>query len=140
MRKFGKMRIKSEDITIIAETANLEGKLEMPGNVMIMGSFKGSIISSTLEIFKDGKAFGSIEAENVTIAGHFEGELACSGLLTIAKTGTVKGRVAYGALSVELGGLLDAEVFQLESTDTKLIPFDRKKPHTEKLAKEHFEE
>ena len=132
MRKFGKMRIKSEDITIIAETANLEGKLEMPGNVMIMGSFKGSIISSTLEIFKDGKAFGSIEAENVTIAGHFEGELACSGLLTIAKTGTVKGRVAYGALSVELGGLLDAEVFQLESTDTKLIPFDREKPHTEK--------
>ena len=132
MRKFGKMRIKSEDITIIAETANLEGKLEMPGNVMIMGSFKGSIISSTLEIFKDGKAFGSIEAENVTIAGHFEGELACSCLLTIAKTGTVKGRLAYGALSVELGGLLDAEVFQLESTDTKLIPFDRKKPHTEK--------
>jgi cytoskeletal protein CcmA (bactofilin family) len=132
MRKFGKMRIKSEDITIIAETASLEGKLEMPGNVMIMGSFKGSIISSTLEIFKDGKAFGSIEAENVTIAGHFEGELACSGLLTIAKTGTVKGRVAYGALSVELGGLLDAEVFQLEPTDTKLIPFDRKKPHTEK--------
>jgi cytoskeletal protein CcmA (bactofilin family) len=132
MRKFEKMRIKSEDITIIAETASLEGKLEMPGNVMIMGSFKGSIISSTLEIFKDGKAFGSIEAENVTIAGHFEDELACSGLLTIAKTGTVKGRVAYGALSVELGGLLDAEVFQLESTDTKLIPFDRKKPHTEK--------
>jgi cytoskeletal protein CcmA (bactofilin family) len=132
MRKFEKMRIKSEDITIIAETASLEGKLEMPGNVIIMGSFKGSIISSTLEIFKDGKAFGSIEAENVTIAGHFEDELACSGLLTIAKTGTVKGRVAYGALLVELGGLLDAEVFQLESTDTKLIPFDRKKPHTEK--------
>ena len=126
------MSTKTKDITIISEKSDLEGKLEMPGNVMIMGSFKGSIISSTLEIFKDGKAFGSIEAENVTIAGYFEGELACSGLLTIAKTGTVKGRVAYGALSVELGGLLDAEVFQLESTDTKLIPFDRKKPHTEK--------
>ncbi|MDH3555535.1 MAG: polymer-forming cytoskeletal protein [Deltaproteobacteria bacterium] len=126
------MRIKSEDITIISETSSLEGKLKMPGDVIIMGSFKGSIISRTLEIFKDGKAFGSIEAENVTIAGHFEGELACSGLLTIAKTGTVKGRVAYVALSVERGGLLDAEIFQLESTDTKLIPFDRKKPHTEK--------
>ena len=68
----------------------------------------------------------SIEAENVTIAGYFEGEMACSGLLTIAKTGTVKGRVAYGTLSVELGGLLDAEFFQLESTDTKLISFHRK--------------
>ena len=132
MRKFEKMRIKSEDITIISETSSLKGELKMLGNVIIMGSFTGSIISRTLEIFKDGKAFGSIEAENVTIAGYFEGELACSGLLTIAKTGTVKGRLAYGALSVELGGLLDAEVFQLESTDTKLIPFDRKKPHTEK--------
>jgi len=132
MRKFEKMRIKSEDITIISETSSLKGELKMPGNVITMGSFTGSIISRTLEIFKDGKALGSIEAENVTIAGYFEGELACSGLLTIAKTGTVKGKLAYGALSVELGGLLEAEIFQLESTDTKLIPFDRKKPHTEK--------
>ena len=125
------MRIKSEDITIISETSSLEGKLKMPGKVMILGFFTGSINSSSLEIFKNGKAAGTIEAENVTIAGHFEGELACSGLLTIAKTGTVKGRVAYVALSVERGGLLDAEIFQLESTDTKLIPFDSKKPHTE---------
>ena len=132
MRKPGKMRIKSEDITIISETSSIEGKLEMPGSVIIMGYFKGSIISRSLEIFKDGKAFGSIEAVNVTIAGYFEGELVCSGLLTIAEPGTVKGRVAYGALSVELGGILDAEIFRLESTDTKLIPFDRKKPHTEK--------
>jgi len=132
MRKFEKMRIKSEDITIISETSSLKGELKMPGDVIIMGSFTGSIISRTLEIFKDGKAFGSIEAENVTIAGYFEGELACSGLLTIAKTGTVKGRLAYRALSVELGGLLDAEVFQLESTGTKLIPFQRKGVHSDK--------
>ena len=132
MRKFEKMRIKSEDITIISETSSLKGELKMPGDVIIMGSFTGSIISRTLEIFKDGKAFGSIEAENVTIAGHFEDKLACSGLLTIAKTGTVKGRLAYGALSVELGGLLDAEVFQLESTGTKLIPFQRKGVHSDK--------
>jgi len=109
------MRIKPEDITIILETSSLEGKLKMPGNVIILGSF-----------------IGSIEAENVTITGYFEGELACSGLLTIAKTGTVRGRVAYGTLSVELGGLLDAEVFQLESTDTKLIPFHRKGVHSDK--------
>jgi cytoskeletal protein CcmA (bactofilin family) len=132
MRKFGKMGIKSEDITIISEKSSLQGKLEMPGNVLIQGSFKGSIISRTLEIFKDAKVVGNIEAEDVTIAGYFEGELACSGLLTIAKTGTVKGRVAYGALSVELGGLLDAEVFQLESTGTKLIPFQRKGVHSDK--------
>jgi len=132
MRKFGKMGIQSEDITIISETSSLEGKLEMLGEVIIMGSFRGSINSRTLKILKDAKVVGNIEAENVAIAGYFEGEIACSGLLTIAGSGTVKGRVAYGALSVEFDGLLDAEIFQFESTDTKLIPFDRKKPHTEK--------
>ena len=126
------MRIKSEDIAIISETSSLEGKLEVAGSVIIQGSFKGSITSRTLEIFKDGKAFGIIEAENVTIAGYFEGELVCSGLLAIAEPGIVKGRVAYGALSVELGGLLDAEIFRLESTETKLISLERKKPHIEK--------
>ncbi len=132
MRKFGKMGIKSEDITIISEKSSLEGKLEVPGNVLIQGSFTGGLNCSTLEIFKDAKVVGNIEAEDVTIAGYFEGEMACSGLLTIVESGTVKGRVAYVALSVERGGLLDAEIFQLESTVTKLIPFDRKKPDTEK--------
>jgi cytoskeletal protein CcmA (bactofilin family) len=104
----------------------------MPGKVMILGSFTGSINSSTLEIFKNGKASGSIEAENVIIAGYFEGELACSGHLAIAKTATVRGRVAYGTLLVELGGLVDAEIFQLESADTKLVPFHPKGVHSDK--------
>jgi cytoskeletal protein CcmA (bactofilin family) len=126
------MITKTKDITIISEESEIEGKLKMPGKVMILGSFTGSINSSSLEIFIDGKAAGTIEAENVIIAGYFEGEIACPGLLTITKTGTVKGRVAYGALSVELGGLLDAEIFRLESTDTKSIPFDRKGGHSNK--------
>jgi cytoskeletal protein CcmA (bactofilin family) len=126
------MITKTKDITIISEESEIEGKLKMPGKVMILGSFTGSINSSSLEIFIDGKAAGTIEAENVIIAGYFEGEIACSGLLTITKTGTVRGRVAYGALSVELGGLLDAELFRLESTDTKLVPFHPKGGHSDK--------
>ena len=126
-----KIKTKDKDITVISEKSDIEGKLNMPGKVMILGSFTGSINCSTLEIYKDGKAVGTIEAENVIIAGYVEGELACSGLLTIAKTGAVKGRVAYGNLLVELGGLLEAEVFQLESRDTKLVPFHPKGVHTD---------
>ena len=124
-------KTKDKDITIISEKSEIEGKLNMPGRVMILGSFAGGMNCRVLEIFRDGKAVGTIEAGEVIIAGYFEGELACSGLLTIAKTGTVKGRVAYGSLLVELGGLLDAEVFQLESRDTKLVPFHPKGIHSD---------
>ena len=129
--EFATMHIKPENITVIAQKCRLTGKLKMPGSVIILGSFTGSINSRTLEICKDGNVFGSIEAENVTIGGSCEGEIACSGLLTIAKTGTVIGRVAYGTLSVELGGLLDAEVFHLESVDNKLISLQPKAVHSD---------
>jgi len=121
MKIFGSKQSKAVDISIISEKTSLEGKLESSGILTISGSFTGSISSSTLDICKDGLANGRTEANNVTIGGYFEGELACSGLLTIAKTGTDKGREAYGTLSVELGGVLDAEIFQFESPDNKLI-------------------
>ena len=129
------MLFKSAEIAVISDKSKFEGRLETPGTLTIFGSFTGEIKSGTLEIGKDGKTLGSVEAESVTIAGYFEGEIACYNLLKIAKTGMVRGILAYGSLSVELGGQLDAEVFQLESMDKKLIPFHPQKAKTEKYKK-----
>ena len=133
------MLFKSAEIMVISDKSNFKGRLETPGTLTIFGLFTGRIKSGALEIVKDGKAFGAVEAESVTIAGYFEGEIACYGHLTIAKTATVKGRVAYGSLLVETGGLLDAEVFQLELLDRKLIPFHsqkaKSKSHKKKSSK-----
>ena len=125
------MRFKRGELTVISEKTSLEGKLTTPGTLTVMGSLEGDAKSSTLEIYKDGKVIGSVEAENVTIAGYFEGEIICHNLLTIAQTATVKGSVAYGKLTVESGGILDAKISQLESKDTKLLPSHPKKVHSE---------
>jgi cytoskeletal protein CcmA (bactofilin family) len=125
------MVLKSAEIAFISEKTKLEGSLETPGTLTIFGSFTGRIKSGTLEIGNGGKVSGSVEAKSVTIGGYFEGEIACHDLLEIAKTATVRGRIAYGSLSVENGGILDAEVFQLESMDKKLIPFHSQKAEAE---------
>ena len=126
------MPLKQLEITVISGKSSFQGQLETPGDVTILGSFTGSIKSGTLEISKDGKAVGSVEAENVTIAGYFEGEIVCFGLLTIGNTAMVRGRVAYVTLAVEPGSMLEVEIFQVEFTDTKLIPFHHQKAHSEK--------
>jgi len=107
------MLFKRQEATIISENSSAEGKLKASESVILLGSFKGDIESKTLEI---GPA-------NITISGYFEGELVCHSLLTISKAATVRGKVAYGTLAVEPGGLIEAELFQFESMDTKLIPF-----------------
>ena len=124
------MRFKRGELTVISEKTSIEGKLATPGTLTVMGSFEGDAKSSTLEIYKDGKIIGSVEAENVTIAGYFEGEIICRNLLNIAQTATVKGSVAYGKLEVESGGLLEAEISQLESKSMKLLPSHSKKVHS----------
>ena len=117
------MGSKRQGVTLISENSSIEGKLKASEGLIILGSFKGDIESKTLEIGISGKVNGTVEAVNISISGHFEGELVCHSLLTITKAATVKGMVAYGTLSVEPGSQIEAEVFQFESMDTKLIPF-----------------
>ena len=112
-----------QGISLISEKSSAEGKIEASEGLIILGSFKGDIESKTLEIGTSGEVIGNVEAVNITISGYFEGELVCHSLLTVTKAATLKGKVAYGNLSVELGGQIEAEVFQFESMDTKLVPF-----------------
>jgi len=126
------LRSKKQEITLISENSSVEGELKASESLVLLGSFKGDLESKTLEIGLNGKVTGRVEAANITISSYFEGELVCHSLLTIAKTATVKGKVAYGTLSVEPGGLIEAELFQFESMDTKLIPFYDPKRQSEK--------
>ena len=126
------MPSKGQEINLIAENSSIEGELKASGGLIVLGSFKGLIESKSLEISLSGRVVGNVEAVNITISGYFEGELVCHSLLTIAKTAKVKGKVAYGTLSVEPGGLIEAELFQFESMDTKLIPFYNQKRLSER--------
>ena len=126
------MLFKRQEATIISENSSAEGKLKASESVILLGSFKGDIESKTLEIGLNGEVIGNVEAANITISGYFEGELVCHSLLTISKAATVRGKVAYGTLAVEPGGLIEAELFQFESMDTKLVPFHPKGVHSDK--------
>lgn len=126
------MRSKQEKITLISEDSSGEGKLEASESLIILGSFEGHIETKTLEIGLSGKVIGSVEAAHITISGYFEGELVCHSLLTITRAATVKGKVAYGTLLVEPGSIIEAELFQFESMDTKLIPFYTPKVQSER--------
>ena len=122
VRKDGTMGLLI-DATVISESCRLKGNVETSGTLTIAGSFEGIINCASLETCRDSRVKASVEVDNVTIGGFFEGDMVCNGRLTIARTGTVKGRISYGSLAIESGGLLEGYVSKLELRDTKLIPF-----------------
>ncbi|MEE9121026.1 MAG: polymer-forming cytoskeletal protein [Syntrophobacteria bacterium] len=108
--KLFKNQIKPVETTVISASSNLEGRIETDGTLIIDGSMKGTIKCGSLEIMEDGNVDANVEAEAVSVAGNFEGEMICRGRLTFFRTGKVKGDISYATLSIESGGLLDGNV------------------------------
>ena len=112
--KLFKNPMKSMETTLISASVRLEGSIEAEGTLIVEGSVRGTIKCTSLEILEKGRVDAKVEGENVTVAGDFEGEMVCSRKLSILRTGKVLGEIAYSALSIESGGLLDGTASQFK--------------------------
>ena len=114
--------MKSMETTLISASVSLEGSIEAEGTLIVEGSVRGTIKCTSLEILENGRVEANIEGENVTVAGEFEGDMICSGRLSILRTGKVLGEITYSALSIESGGLLDGTLSRGRVEDTAILP------------------
>jgi cytoskeletal protein CcmA (bactofilin family) len=64
----------------------------------------------------------NVEAENVSVAGKFQGDMVCNGRLNILSTGKVIGQIAYGRLSIESGGQLAGNLTRSDAKESTVLP------------------
>ena len=124
--KFFKNPMKPMETTLISASVKLEGKIEAEGTLIVEGSVRGTVKCASLEILENGRVEATVEGENVTVAGEFEGEVVCSRKVSILRTGKVLGKVTYSALSIESGGLFDGTLSRFNAEDTAVLPFYKK--------------
>ena len=124
-QKLFKNPMKSVETTLISASVSLEGSIEAEGTLIVEGSVRGTIKCTSLEILEKGRVEASVEGENVTVAGEFEGDMICSRKLSILRTGKVLGGITYSALSIESGGLLDGTLSRGKAEDSAVLPFHK---------------
>ena len=112
--KLFKNPLKTVETTIISSGSRLEGSIETEGTLIVK--------CGSLEILKDGHLDAKVEAEDVSVAGSFEGEMICNGRLTVCNSGKVIGDISYGTLSIESGGILDGSVAKSNPEGTAVVP------------------
>lgn len=109
---------------VIGEGITMSGEIEACENLVVEGTVDASLRGArNLEITTSGTYYGSVEIDEATIAGRFEGDLKVNGRLTIRSTGSIIGSVAYKELAIEPGAMVDGRISPLtaiaSTQDTK---------------------
>ncbi len=121
----------------IGRGINMSGEIDACDRLMVEGTVEAALKGAKiLEIADSGVFYGTVEIEEATIAGRFEGDITVNGRLTIKSTGIVTGSVAYRELEVESGALLDGRMTPLKSdVDPKSVDRYRAGSEASAMAK-----
>lgn len=112
---------------IIGEGIQMSGEIEHCDHLLVEGTVQATLKDAKmLDISETGVFYGTVEIEEGTIAGRFEGDMTVAGRLTIKATGVINGSITYKELAVEAGA----------SIEGKLTPTNAK--HSDKVATADF--
>lgn len=103
-------------VLIISEDAVLTGEIKNCKRLEIYGYVQGKLAADNLIIHEGGQLYGQIKSDSAEIQGTFQGEARIKNLIAIKSTGSLRGNVKYGRLSMEDGADLTAQVRNVPPT------------------------
>ena len=108
---------------LLGKNSMLCGNLQTKGASRIDGNFKGIIVSENdVLIGTSGMIEANIFGENVTVAGHVNGNIVARGTLEILASGVLNGDVKAGNLVVETGAVLRGNIGGIEGIENPELP------------------
>jgi len=115
---------------VIGSGITLSGEIESCDHLIVQGTVEASLKgASVLDIAEQGAFFGTVDIQEATIAGRFEGDVTVQGRLTVESTGIIIGTIAYKELSIEAGATLEGSISPIgsQATQKKTAPQRPKK-------------
>ncbi len=85
----------SDRTLTIGRGINMSGEIEACDHLMVEGTVEAALKGAKLlEIAESGTFYGTVEIEEATIAGRFEGDITVNGRLTLKASGVITGSIA----------------------------------------------
>lgn len=111
---------------VVGEGITMSGEIESCDTLIVEGTVEATLKgASILDIAESGMFYGTVEIDECTIAGRFEGDITVNGRLTLKASGSITGSITYKELAVEAGATIDGKMSPLngakkaEKKDTK---------------------
>ena len=101
----------------------MAGEIESCDYLLVEGTVEAALKGArSLEVAESGVFYGTVEIEDATIAGRFEGDITVHGRLTIQSSGIVTGSITYKELEIESGAIVDGRLTPVAATAQGGIP------------------
>lgn len=106
------IEMDSDNDLTIGKGVRFTGKVSVPNRAVINGTFDGELDAQEVVVEVSGQVSGTTTANNVSVKGVLNSTVNCKKHLTIHSTGSVKGEMKYGELSIERGGKFEGTMNQ----------------------------
>lgn len=117
------MNGNSEDITIISNGVKVEGKLSSNGSIKLDGTIQGDIsCQGDVTIGDDGKVYGKVDGQIITIGGKVEGMINAKEKLLLQSKANLKGDIFTKILVVEAGAHFEGKSNMGDSRESSNTP------------------
>lgn len=98
----------------IGRGITMSGEIEYCDELYVEGTVEAALKGAKdLHIAESGVFYGTVEIEEATISGRFEGEIIVHGRLTVESTGVITGSISYKELALEAGAMIDGRLTPL---------------------------
>jgi cytoskeletal protein CcmA (bactofilin family) len=112
-----KRTVSTEWSGFLEKGVKLEGKLDAPGTFRVDSHLKGSISAEeTLILGPNAAVEGEIKANQVVVAGRFDGTIQARSKVEIQTKAIVTGIIHTPCLMIEPGAVFDGECHMLAPT------------------------
>ena len=96
---------------IVGRDISLNGEIRTCDTLVVEGRVEAVLQDcKNIEIMAPGEFKGAAEVDVADISGRFDGDLSCRQRLIVRAGGKVLGKIRYGQLEIERGGVLSGEV------------------------------
>ena len=96
---------------IVGRDISLNGEIRTCDTLVVEGRVEAVLQDcKNIEILAPGEFKGAAEVDVADISGRFDGDLTCRQRLIVRAGGKVLGKIRYGQLEIERGGVLSGEV------------------------------
>ena len=98
-------------LTIVGDTAKVEGKFTISQSIEIDCEIKGELeVDGRIIIQKDGYVDADVKTVDAQIIGMYKGNMEATGKVEINETGKVEGNIKTDSLIINQGGIFSGNV------------------------------